>query len=339
MPSNPIHDRRCFERTGLAVVIVPCLALLDNGIIGMKKSWIVALAAFALLAIFLTGWATARVVRELTAGRVSAAPKSASAPVVADQDSDSDNKDARPKVIRFASNPSPVPPFLVNDLDGYLISTAALRGKVVLLSFWATWCPPCREEIPELNELAARYPDRLVVIGISMDDGPASEVREFAQKIGIHYPIVMGSEAMSEEYGGVPALPTSFIVNADGGVVQKHMGLYPIEVYDTEIRALLKMPVDAKIETFEDTGQIFLKNAANATELPGVDFKGLSPAQRQAALKRMNSESCTCGCKLTIAQCRINDSTCTKSQQLAENIVKDVRAGKTVPPPSQTVHR
>jgi hypothetical protein len=106
------------------------------------------------------------------------------------------------------------------------------------------------------------------------------------------------------------------------------MGLYPIEVYDDEIRVLLKMPVDAKIETFADTGQIFLKNAVRATDLPGVDFKGLTPEQKQAALKRMNSENCTCGCGLTIAECRINDSGCAKSQQRAEDIVKAIRAGK-----------
>ena len=76
----------------------------------------------------------------------------------------------------------------------------------------------------------------------------------------------------------------------------------------------------------------------NATELPGVDFKGLSPDQKQAALKRMNSENCTCGCNLTIAQCRINDSTCATSQKLAENIVSEVRAGKSAPA-SETVQQ
>jgi len=169
-----------------------------------------------------------------------------------------------------------------------------------------------------------------------MDDGPPSEVRQFAQKVGMHYPIVMGTEEISDEYGGVLALPTNFIVNVDGGIVQKHVGLYPIEMYDTEIRALLKMPVNAKIETFEDIGQIFLKNAEHATELPGVDLKGLSADQKKAALKIMNSRGCTCGCKLTIAQCRINDSTCPISRKLAESIINDVRAGKSSPPPAET---
>ncbi len=82
--------------------------------------------------------------------------------------------------------------------------------------------------------------------------------------------------------------------------------------------------MNVKIETFDDTGQIFLKNAANASELPGVDFSRLSADQKKAALKRMNSESCNCGCKLTIAQCRINDTACAVSKDLAAKIVKEI---------------
>src|ERR1700677_55972 len=175
----------------------------------MKKSWIIALSAVVLAVIALTGWAAVRVFREFAAGGVVAAAKSTTSGA---QDGADEDKNSKDKVIRLVSNPSPMPPFLVNDLEGNLISTATLHGKIVLLAFWATWCPPCREEIPELNELAKRYPNQLVVIGVSQDDGPASDVRAFAQKIGMHYPIVMGSREMSDEYGGVPALPTTFVV-------------------------------------------------------------------------------------------------------------------------------
>jgi hypothetical protein len=81
-----------------------------------------------------------------------------------------------------------------------------------------------------------------------------------------------------------------------------------------------------------DTGQIFLKNAELATELPDVDMKGLTPEQKTAVLKRLNSESCTCGCTLTIAQCRINDTTCPVSAKLAAEVVKEVRTGLRPPP-------
>jgi hypothetical protein len=149
----------------------------------------------------------------------------------------------------------------------------------------------------------------------------------------------MGSRAISAEYGGVPALPTSFVVNTDGRIVQKHTGLYAIEVYDNEVRSLLGMPVKAKVETFDDTGQIFLKNAVNATDLPGVDFKGLNADQKRAALKRMNSLNCTCGCKLTIAQCRINDSSCSTSLGLAQGIVREIRAGGPASPTAKTIRQ
>ena len=139
---------------------------------------------------------------------------------------------------------------------------------MVIVNFWATWCPPCREEIPGLIALQNKYKDRLQIIGVSMDeDDPPAYVKVFADKAGINYPVVMGAE-IAKEYGGVPALPTSFVVNTDGRVVQKHVGLLEPEVIENEVRALLGLPVSSKIETFADTGQIFLKNAERATELP-----------------------------------------------------------------------
>jgi thiol-disulfide isomerase/thioredoxin len=248
------------------------------------------------------------------------------------------DKASQDRVVLFASNPIPAPPFLVTDIDGAPISTADWHGKVVLLNFWATWCPPCREEIPEMIALANRYKDRLQIIGISMDDGPPEEVRAFAKEIGINYPVVMWSREIVREYGGVPALPTSFIINPEGRVVQKHVGLYSSDVYEIEVRALLGLPVNATVQTFQDTGQIFLKNAALATELPGVDFKGLNDDQRKIALKRMNSESCDCGCTLTLAQCRMNDTSCPVSKKLAAKVVKEVLAG-TPPPPVPTANQ
>jgi thiol-disulfide isomerase/thioredoxin len=291
----------------------------------MRKSFIVLIALVVSLAVLAIELSSAR------ARHVAASAKS--------QQADAKDNASDEMVIQFANSPLPMPPFLVNDLDGDVISTASWHGKVVVLNFWATWCPPCREEIPEMIELSNRYKDRLQIVGVSMDDAPPDEVREFAKHEGITYPIVMGSRAISAEYGGVPALPTSFVVNTDGRIVQKHTGLYPIEVYDSEVRSLLGMPVKAKVETFDDTGQIFLKNAVNATDLPGVDFKGLNADQKRAALKQMNSLNCTCGCKLTIAQCRINDSSCSTSLGLAQGIVREIRVGGPTSPTSKTIRQ
>jgi cytochrome c biogenesis protein CcmG, thiol:disulfide interchange protein DsbE len=301
----------------------------------MKKSALIVLlvtGALAAMAIAIEGARELRVSAakgSAGAARMAAASRPATASKQSDDSADED-------VIRFASNPQPMPPFLVNDLGGQMVSTAQLHGKVVIVNFWATWCPPCQEEIPEMMELQKEFQDKLQIIGVSMDDGPPEGVKEFADKVGMNYPIVMGGDGLSDEYGGIPALPTSFVVDPEGRVVQKHVGLYPKEVYEDEVRALLGMPVQAKIETFEDTGQIFLKNASLATSIPGVSFAGLSADQKKLALKIMNSEHCTCGCNITIAECRITDPSCTTSQKLAQKIVDEIRAGKTPTEPAPT---
>jgi thiol-disulfide isomerase/thioredoxin len=235
-------------------------------------------------------------------------------------------------VIRFVKNPEAAPPFQARDLSGMQVSNANWNGKVVLVNFWATWCPPCREEIPELIALQKQYGDRLQIVGISEDDDPPEKVLKFARQQGINYPIVMSTPELIAAYGGVPALPTSYVVDTKGRVVQKHAGLYPMDSYNRDLRALLGIAVDGHIETFEDTGQVFLKNAANATELPGVDLSGLTPDQKKAALHRLNAESCTCGCGLTLSQCRVNDTECPVSGDLAAKVVKEVVHGVTPAP-------
>ncbi len=235
--------------------------------------------------------------------------------------------DANSPVIRFVKNPEVAPPLQAQDLSGKPVNKENWTGKVVLVNFWATWCPPCREEIPELLALKKEYKDRLEIVGISEDDDPPENVLKFARQKGMTYPVVMATPELVEAYGGVPALPTSFLIDTQGRVVQKHSGLYPIEAYDLEIRTLLGMPTNARVETFVDTGQVFLRNAANATELPGVSFKGLTAEQKKRALRRLNSESCTCGCKLTLSQCRVNDGECPVSGKLAAQVVKEVAGG------------
>jgi thiol-disulfide isomerase/thioredoxin len=244
--------------------------------------------------------------------------------------------DANQPVIRFVKNPEMAPPLQAMDLLGKPVNKDNWTGKVVLVNFWATWCPPCREEIPELIELKREFKDKMEIVGISEDDDPPASVIKFAHAKGMTYPIVMATPELIEAYGGVPALPTSFLIDTQGRVVQKHSGLYPIEFYEREIRSLLGMPTDARVETFVDNGQVFLKNAANATELPGVSFKGLTPAQKKLALRRLNSENCTCGCNLTLSECRVNDTDCPYSGKLAAQVVKEVVSGAKPPraPPS-----
>jgi thiol-disulfide isomerase/thioredoxin len=303
----------------------------------MKRSFILVLAVTAGLAGLAIGLAASRT-EQPRAMKAIASPASSASSVRAASKIKSAANSPQDHVVRFASHPQPMPAFLVNDLDGNPVSTAAWKGKVVFINFWATWCPPCRAEIPVLIDLANRYKDRLQVVGVSVDDGDPADVKKFAKQAGINYPIVMADRAIVAEYGGVAALPTLFVVNPDGNVVQKHEGLFSNALYEAEVRLLLGLPVDATIETFEDTGQIFLKNAVLATELPNVDFTGLNPAQKKAALKRMNSETCDCGCTLTLAQCRINDTSCPVSKKLAAQVVKEIAsnaaAAATPTPPT-----
>ena len=130
-------------------------------------------------------------------------------------------------------------------------------------------------------------------------------------------------------YGGIAALPTVFVINRDSKVVQKHVGLFNPALYEIEARALLDMPVPARVETFQDTGEVFLKHADRATMLPGVDTSKLTAEQRMAALHKLNAESCDCGCKYTLAQCRIYDPVCKISKERAAAIVTE--AGKMPP--------
>lgn len=290
----------------------------------MKKIIILAMALAACLAFF--SWSIWHGAKRVSAhsGHGASSPASLHASV---------HQDGGPSVIRFVRDPEPVPAFLAHDLDGNVVTPATWEGKVTLVVFWATWCGPCREEIPELIQLQKAYPGQAQVVGISVDEEPPDAVKHFSEKVGINYPIVMTSADISRGFGGIPALPTTFIVNQKTGVVQKHVGLHSYEELNTEVRSLLGLPVDATVETFVDMGQVFLKNAANASELPGVDLIGLTPRQRQIALKRLNSEGCSCGCGLTLAECRINDTACGVSKKIASEVVHQVRENQQPAPP------
>jgi thiol-disulfide isomerase/thioredoxin len=234
-------------------------------------------------------------------------------------------------VIRFIRDPDAAPAFAVKGIDGGTVNLAGARGKVVLLNFWATWCGPCRMEVPDLVELQKKYQDRLQVIGLVVDDADEDAVRKFAKRYSINYPVAMATDEMRIQFGGVPALPTSFIIDAQGRVVQKHIGLRDPELYELEVRALLGLPISARVETFEDTGEIFLKNANRASELPGVNMTSLTPAQKTVALHRMNEETCTCGCQYTLAQCRIYDSACRISSERTAKIVAECANSASTP--------
>ena len=109
------------------------------------------------------------------------------------------------------------PSWSLQDLNGKTINSSDFKGKMVILNFWATWCLPCRAEIPDFIEMAKQYQDKgLVIIGISLDSVQPSEVAAFVKKAGINYPIVMGNQDVAAAYGGIEAIPTTFVIDAKG---------------------------------------------------------------------------------------------------------------------------
>jgi thiol-disulfide isomerase/thioredoxin len=235
--------------------------------------------------------------------------------------------------IHFVRNPETAPDFQLTNLNGKPVTLAGSHGKVILLNFWATWCGPCRAEIPDLVALQNKYKDRLQILGLIVDDDDQDAIKSFVADFGINYPVALASDEIRFQYGGVAALPTSFVLDTEGRVVQKHEGLRDPLLYETEIRSLLGLPIgNVKVETFEDTGQIFLKNAVRASELPGVDLSKLTPEQKTVALHKFNAETCTCGCQYTLAQCRIYDRNCQISKAATSKII----AALTHPSPSKS---
>ncbi len=230
--------------------------------------------------------------------------------------------------ITFLRERTAVQPFTATDVNGVPVALSSLRGKVVLVNFWATWCPPCREEIPDLIALQTRYKDQLQIVGVSQDSGSAQDVARFAHAQGMNYPIVMSTPAIERLFPNVYALPTTFLIDRDGRLVQKHIGLLNMSRTEAETRALAGLPVNARVEYSEDSDKVKLENAAQANKIPGIDLSGLAPEKKAEVLKRLNAEPCTCGCGQTVAQCRLEDPNCDVSLPLAKSIVAQIAAEK-----------
>jgi len=226
--------------------------------------------------------------------------------------------------LKFFRNPAAAPIVEMRDLDGRPVSLASLRGKVVLVNFWATWCGPCRAEIPDLVALQEKYRDQLQVIGVSQDEVPVDLVRRFAADHRMNYPVVMSTPEIERLFPGVNALPTSFIVDRESRIVQKHVGMLTASLTEQETRALAGLPVNASIEQVDQAQGLKLENGAQAMTIPGVDLSTFDAAKRTEALQKLNSQPCTCGCDLTVARCRVDDPSCGVSLPLARQIVQQI---------------
>jgi thiol-disulfide isomerase/thioredoxin len=238
-----------------------------------------------------------------------------------------------PHVVQLLKEPGDVAPFTITDLDGRSVSFADLRGKVVLVNFWATWCPPCRAEIPDLIKLQDKYRDKLVILGISEDeDASPQEVKAFAVAQKMNYVVAMTTPELGKIFKGVSALPTTFVIDPAGKIQQRHIGMLNADTAELETRYLAGQTTNITVERVEDATKALLANAAQAKEIPGVDLTKMTPAQRTEAIKALNAQDCTCGCGLTLAACRINDPDCGVSLPIAKKIAERIAKGEHVEP-------
>lgn len=148
---------------------------------------------------------------------------------------------------RRASSPPTgelAPDFTLRSLDGKMVRLSEFHGKAVVLNFWATWCDPCREEMPWFVDLQKQYgPQGLQIIGIAMDDADPEDIAKFAKELNIDYPILVGKESardsIADAYGGIEFLPETFYISRDGKVLQKVFGLKDRNEIEDDVKQVL----------------------------------------------------------------------------------------------------
>ncbi len=127
------------------------------------------------------------------------------------------------------------PDFTLKDIDGNDVSLSDYKGKVILVDFWATWCGPCKMEIPSFIQLQNDYADDVVILGISLDQGGPKVVVPFVEKMDINYPVVYGNGTVVKAYGGVRGIPTTFVIDRDFNIQRKYVGYTDHKVFENDI--------------------------------------------------------------------------------------------------------
>jgi peroxiredoxin len=139
--------------------------------------------------------------------------------------------------------PTVAPAWKLKDVDGNTVALSQFRGKVVVLDFWATWCPPCRTEIPGYITLQKKYADDgLVIIGVSVDTDGVGPVKKFMKDMGMNYIVVMADDDIQNAYGPLGGYPTTFIIDREGNIRDKKLGRKPVAAFEKDILAVLKPP-------------------------------------------------------------------------------------------------
>jgi peroxiredoxin len=139
------------------------------------------------------------------------------------------------------------PDFTLNNLEGQPVKLSDYRGKAVLLNFWATWCGPCKVEMPWFVDLQKQYGSQgLQIIGVAMDDSGKDAIDKFAKEMGVNYLIVQGKEAVGDAYGGVLGLPTTFFIDRNGKIIDSSSGLIGKGEIEDNIKKALAVQTESK---------------------------------------------------------------------------------------------
>lgn len=155
---------------------------------------------------------------------------------------------SHPRELKSEGQRQKAPNFTLKDADGNPVNLTDYRGKVVLVNFWATWCGPCEIEIPWFVEFEKKYKDQgFAVLGLSMDDDGWKSVRPYIASHKINYRVMIASEVVSQQFGDIEALPTSFVLDRQGRIATNHVGLVDKRDYQNEILKLLEVPKTAAV--------------------------------------------------------------------------------------------
>jgi len=227
------------------------------------------------------------------------------------------------------------PGISLTDIEGKRLDLADYKGKVVVLDFWATWCGPCRAEIPGFIELQKRYAGQgFSMLGIAIQD-EAPSVEEFYKEFKMNYPVAVGTERIAELYGGILGLPTTFLIGRDGRIYVRHTGGVNPALIEEEVQELLAMSPTSEKSDFKPAlvaGTETKVEVGDPTtidsEIPGLNLTKLTAEQKEALKKELTTQHCPCGCNLTVLKCRKVDRSCSTSLKLAkQQLEKSAKPG------------
>lgn len=153
----------------------------------------------------------------------------------------------RPGFVRLPTGSLPMPAWTMRDLADQPVASTNFAGQVLVLNFWATWCPPCLAEIPDLKAFhAANATNGVVVLGASIDEDGSAKVKPFVERNGLNYPVLLADATVQDLFGGVASVPTTFIVSREGRLVARYLGALTAEELTKAVAPLLAPPTPSR---------------------------------------------------------------------------------------------